>query len=733
MADDLDSLLAERAGNDDADIDSLLSERASAPDAGSTFKVPTEAERAELAAWNKQSQDLPWWQRAIKGAYDPLLGAGQLMQNVMPDSVMNLGRKLTDPVVNAFMGGEPVDSSNTSTLDFNQMVGRTEQGYQAKRAAAGQDGLDWWRVGGTVANPMTWIGPGGKVETAYQAIKAGAQSGLYQALLQPVTTPGNFALAKTIQEGTGVLIGGALGGAMYGLSKGLGEATRWLRQRINVGDDAAVDSAASKMTDEALAATGADPVKVDRDAYSAIRQEVKDAIKAGVDPDPAVMTRRADAAALPIPIRDVTRGQLTNDPMQWAAEQRMKGMEGVGEPLTDVLASQNRALVENLNVLGARNAPSTFDASQKIIDRIETVDKTLSDAVDQAYKAVRNAEGRPAAMSNAKFVEAAKVGLTEGRPELANLVSLADNLPDSVRKTYNSIANGEIPLTVDTAQFLDRTWGAVQRSNSLDDASKLAIGKLRSALNDTPIDDQLGNDAMQAYKAARALAKQRFDLIDSNPAYKAVVNGTSKAEPDRFFQNFVLGGNVKDIGNLKQLVGPEGTSTLQQAMLRQLKKAAVGVASDEKAVFSQSGYNRMLNDEVMGPRIQNVFKEAPELLGQIYRLGRVSETLLKEPAVASVNRSNTAAQSANIVRDVLKSEVGGKLVDLIPGGRTVRHMTEKAGAEMAAKKAVNAALTPGVTSTPIDMISPSANILKLSDLMSKAATANVLGQMQDER
>lgn len=732
MADDLDSLLAERAGADEADIDSLLAGRAAAPDSQDTFKVPTEAERAELDAWNKQSQDLPWYQRAIKGAYDPLLGVGQLAQNVMPDAVMNLGRKLTDPVVNAFMGGEPQDTSNTSTADFNQMVGRTEQGYQSKRAAAGQEGLDWWRVGGTVANPMTWIGPSGQVSSAYQAIKAGAQSGLYQALLQPVTTPGNFALNKTLQEGAGAVIGGTLGGAFYGLSKGVGEATRWLRQRIDIGDDAAVDAAASKLTDEALDATGATAAKVDRDAYSAIRQEVKDSLKAGVEPDPAVMARRADAAALPIPIRDVTRGQLTNDPMQWAMEQRLKGMEGAGEPLTDVLASQNRALVENLNVIGARTAPSSFDASQKIIDRIETVDKTMSDAVDQAYKAVRNAEGRPAAMSNTRFTELAKNGLTEGRPELANLVSLADNLPDSVRKTYNALATGEIPLTVDTAQFLDRTWGAVQRGN-LDDASKLAIGKLRSALNETPIDDQLGADAMQAYKAARTMAKQRFDLIDANPAYKAVVNGTSKAEPDKFFQNFVLGGNVADVGKLKQLVGPEGTSTMQQAMLRHLKKAAVGAASDEKAVFSQSGYNRVLQDEVMGPRIQNLFKESPELLGQIYRIGRVSETLLKEPAVSSVNRSNTAAQSANIVRDVLKSEVGGKLVDLIPGGRTVRHMTEKAGAEMAAKKAVNAALTPGVTSTPLQNVAPSANVMKLSDLMSKAAASGVIGEMQDER
>ncbi len=733
MADDLDRLLAARAGEDDADIDSLLSARAAAPDAQGGPKQPTTDDLAQLAAWNKQDQSVPWWQKAITGAYDPLVGAGQLVQNVMPDFAMNLGRKLTDPIVNAVMGGEPKDTSNTSTAEFNQMVGRREQMIQARNAAGGDTGLDWWRVGGTVANPMSWMPAGaGQVESAYQAISQGAKAGLFQALMQPVTAPGNFAVQKVTQEGLGAATGGALGGALYGLSKGFSAASQFVRQRLNVGDSAAVAGAAERTVNETLNAAKIDPAKVDPDVYGAMRQEVADAIKAGVDPDPTVMIRRADAAALPVPITNVTRAQLLSDPMKWAQEHRLSGMEGVGEPLSDVLSGQNRALVENLNVMGARNAPSTFDASQKLIDRIESLDRTLSSQVDDAYKAVRNSAGRPAAMNTAQFVDRAKNGLTEGRPELADLVSLADHLPESVRKVYNSVANGEIPLTVDTAQFLDRTWGQVQRGN-IDDASKLAIGKLRSALNDTPIDEPLGQEAMAAYKAARALAKQRFDLIDKNPAYKAIQDGVGRAEPDKFFQNFVLGGNVKDVANLKQLVGPEGTSLIQSAMLGHLKKAAVGVSSDEKAAFSQAGYNRVLQDPVMGPRIQNIFKDSPDLLSQIYRLGRVSETLLKEPAVARVNRSNTAPQAANIMRDMAKTELGGRLVDMLPGGRAIRHLSQQASEKVAAQKAVNEALSPGVTSAPLNPFTPSANVRKLSDLLSKAGAVGVTSEARDER
>src|SRR5690606_8001182 len=196
-----------------------------------------------------------------------------------------------------------------------------------------------------------------------------------------------------------------------------------------------------------------------------------------------------------------TRAQLTRDPMQWAWEHRVSGQQGVGEPLAALLSNQNRALIANLNELGAASAPSPFDASQRVIAHIQGIDDKLRNQINEAYAKVRNSAGRSASVSTEGFAQAAKNRLTDGNPELASMTSLADYLPDTIARQYNDIVTGKLPLTVDTIQFLDRAWGGVARGSG-DDTTRNAVNKLRSALNDAPIDDAIGKESMEAYKAA---------------------------------------------------------------------------------------------------------------------------------------------------------------------------------------------------------------------------------------
>jgi hypothetical protein len=723
MADDIDAMLSARASADDGDIDALLAARAAAdPVRGPKSDPLSPARMREFEEHTSRSRDLPWHERVATGANDLVLGAGQLMQHVIPDAALNAGRKVTDPVVNLVMGSD-VDSSNTTSADFDAMVQRREKGYQARREEAGQEGLDWWRVGGSVANPMSWLAPQGAGAGVLAGIASGAKAGAFQALLQPVTDRGNFLLNKGMQELVGGAVGGTLGGALAALKPVFSHARTFVGKAFGAADDTTQQAAAAKITDDTLKAAGADPAKIDPNLYSAIRQEVGDALKAGVDPDPRVMANRADAAALPVPI-NLTRGQATRDPMQFAFEQRVAGQQGAGESVSALLKEQNRALVENLNVLGAKNAPSTFEASQKLIGHIEQADAALKGKVDAAYSAVRDSAGRPALMDAQAFAERSKDLLTGGRPEMANLASLGDYLPDVVAKQYNDILSGKLPLTVDTAQFLDRAWGGVQRGTQ-DATTKNAIGAVRSALNQAPVSDALGAESMAAYKAARQLAAQRFALIESSPAYKAVVDGV---EPDRFFQKYVQGANVSELAGLKQLVGPDNTAMLQQTMLGNLKKAAVAGASDENGVFSQAAFNRVLQDPVQAPRISELFKDAPETLGHLYRIGRVAENLIKIPAASKVNTSNSASAVANIVRDVAKSEAGASLTRAVPiVGRVLDVMDRRA-----AGKAVDDALVPGVTSAASKPAPPSAQVKRLSDLVAKAGAVGAATSSRDD-
>ncbi len=729
MADELDDLLSARAAAGDSsapdDLDTALSQRAGG--------VVTTAE-SPAPANTPQPTPQRWYERAATGFMDPAVGAGQLMQHALPESASNYLRSpqadalrglfpqlgAAKLLLSAASGGKP----DTTTEEVDARIADREQKYQEERKAAGNEGLDWWRIGGSLTNPMTWMSPSGAGSTVVAAIKSGAQAGAFQALMQPVTSQGNFLWDKGMQTTIGAGVGGALGGALKLLSPAFQYATRTIRSAFGGNaDDAVAQAASQRVTDETLKTAGVDPAKIDPNLYSSIRQEVGDALKAGVDPDPTVMARRADAAALPVPVH-LTRGQAARDPMQFAWEHRVAGQQGVGEPLSDLMAAQNRALIQNLNELGAAAAPEPFAASQQVIKHIEGVDDALRERIKSAYNVVRDSAGRPARVSTQGFIDAAKNNLTDGKPELAGLVSRADYLPSEIAGYYNDIATGRLPLTVDTIQFLDRTWGGIQRSLT-DDAKAAAVGKIRKALFDAPVDDALGQESMQAYNAAKELAKGRFDLIRANPAYDAIVNRTKQAEPDKFFQTFVQNGNVSNLKALKALIGPENTAMLQNVMVGQLKRSALNKASDEAGVFSQAGYNKMLQDPVQAPRIRELFADNQQALDQLYRVGRVSENLIKIPAGSKVGTSNSASQAANIVRDVTKSEAGQAFTSMLPNWMTgAGRVFSDAGKKVEESRLVQEAIRPGVTPAPLPVPARPGQA-RLSDLIAQGGAAAV--------
>jgi hypothetical protein len=727
----LDELLAEEAAGERS-LDDLLADEGASPAA------PT-ASVSERERQSPSQTDVPWHKRAATGFMDPLVGAGQLGQHVLPEKVSDF---LRSPRAASIAGVFPVAGAahmllnapaggkqGVNTGDVDAAVAERERSYQSGRE--GKEGMDWWRVGGSVANPLSWAGGGPGTAGVRAGIKAGAQSGAFQAMLQPVASEGNFIWDKATQAGLGATIGGTLGGALQALRPAFSFVTRGIRNAIGASDDKVAQTASERITAQVLKEADVDPTRIDPNLYSAIKQEVADALKAGVDPDPRVMTNRADAGALPVPLQ-LTRGQAARDPMQFAWEQRVVGQQGVGEPLSDLLKEQNRALIANLNALGADKASQPFEASQQIIKHIEGVDEALRGRINQAYAAVRNSAGRPAGVSTQGFTQAARSQLTEGRPELAGMTGLADYLPEAVRKQYNDIATGKLPLTVDTIQFLDRAWGGVQRG-AADDTTKKAIGALRTALNEAPIDDALGKESMQAYQAAKALAKQRFDLIDANPAYKAIVDGTKQAEPDKFFQTFVAGSNVAQLRGLKELIGPDNTQMLQGTLIGNLKRIALNRASDENGVFSQAAYNKVLQDPVQSPRMRELFADNLKTLDQLYRVGRVSENLIKIPAASKVNTSNTASAGANIVRDVAKSEAGQAITSMLPNWMTgAGRVLGDAGRRVEESKMVDQAVRPGVTAAPLPPAKPVPGMGRLSDLAARAGAISATTKEDDE-
>ena len=128
--------------------------------------------------------------RALHGAMDPIIGAAQLA-----DKVINPVRQMISP----------------GAASMSDVIRQRDAEYQAP------EGVDWARVAGNVANPVSWAGGGA-------GVLRGAAGGALQGALAPVAADSNFAEEKTKQAGVGALAGGVLPAALGAATRGAGKA-----------------------------------------------------------------------------------------------------------------------------------------------------------------------------------------------------------------------------------------------------------------------------------------------------------------------------------------------------------------------------------------------------------------------------------------------------------------------------------------------------------------------------
>jgi len=146
----------------------------------------------------------------LQGLRDPIDAGAQMLRRAVPESVGGavdqLGNYLSDL-------GLPVAGSE-GIAGVDALVNQSNQQYEADRAAAGRDGIDWARLGGNVAGtlPAMYVTPQALV-AGLGRIGAGAVQGAALGALQPVVgeaAQGNFGESKAMQG----VAGGALGAAL---------------------------------------------------------------------------------------------------------------------------------------------------------------------------------------------------------------------------------------------------------------------------------------------------------------------------------------------------------------------------------------------------------------------------------------------------------------------------------------------------------------------------------------
>lgn len=453
------------------------------------------------------------------------------------------------------------------------------------------------------------------------------------------------------------LLGGVAGGLVPGAGASLYDAGKRLLTPAMAPQQ--LDAQISAVLNRA----GVDYSQIPEQARQTMRREMASSLQAGKELDPQAVRRLADFATVgAVP----TRGMVSQNPVQITREMNLAktGANSADEGLQGLALIQNRnnsTLIRNLNEAGAAQG-DPFRAGQSAIGAIQGQDEALNAGVSALYRQARDTSGRSASLDGAAFTGAANRALDDAL--------LGGALPPTVAAHMNRIATGEVPFTVDYAEQLKTAMGNLQRATN-DGQTRMALGVVRRALDETPLMPAaqvnpgnlpavpgtvppspalLGQDSINAFNQARQAARARFGWQESGRPIEAALNG---AQPDKFVQQFVVGGTLADARAVAQNAP---TGEVKNAILAHLKEKAIGRgAADEVGKFSQSAYNRALSD--IGERKLSLFF-TPQEINQLQAVGRVASYAQVQPVGSAVNNSNSGALLLGRGYDALKGIAG---------------------------------------------------------------------------
>lgn len=180
------------------------------------FEVPegTTPEQAQAmieAEIPKITQPLTRTEKMLTGAADPIHGGAQLLTKMLPEGMVKAGNEF-----NNWLADKTGLVAKLPEGGVDQQVREREASYQASRAAAGESGLDGWRMVGGAAPAL--LAPQLRAVSLPGQIAVGAGYGALSGAIAPVTD-GEFADQKKKQVVLGAAVGGAAPVAFNALAR----------------------------------------------------------------------------------------------------------------------------------------------------------------------------------------------------------------------------------------------------------------------------------------------------------------------------------------------------------------------------------------------------------------------------------------------------------------------------------------------------------------------------------
>ena len=337
----------------------------------------------------------------------------------------------------------------------------------------------------------------------------------------------------------------------------------------------------------------------------------------------------AQALNLPVPI-NLTRGQATGDLVALSNELNRRGeLPNIAYRMNET----NKALIENLSAIRDRAAPDlpgskSSDFGQIVIDTYKGIDSDKRTIINGLYKDLETAAGGNFPINSRAFVNNADAQLSKKLK--------SEFVPPTIQRQLQAYRDGG---NMDFEQFealrtnLATEIRKAERAN--DGNTSMALSIIRESLEDLPLTGETAALKPLA-DAARTAARERFEALKRDPAYKAAVD--DKVAAENFVETFVLSkgkGTEKNVQTMMDALGKgtDGQHAVAANIIEYLRNKSV----DQQGNFSQAAFNKALKE--LDPKLQNIFDGAT---AQTLRdLGEVSRKVMAQPKGSFANNSNT--------------------------------------------------------------------------------------------
>ena len=599
-----------------------------------------------------------------------------------PGVLARVGRGVQDVVAGAgqLTGALPQVQQALTYLpggyDAGSMGGMTDAQAQANETADMQryegamgPGTDWGRIAGQALMTAPLAAPSGMAagagllgRAALGAAAGGASGGILYA-------PDSETRAMNA-------LGGAAGGALFGgiapsIIKGAGTVAGKAKDVAKAATGLLSGKFQLTITREMQKAAESAGIPLDElgEAYQKrVALKAREALKAGQPFDFEAEMRAARAAKFGFEgDAGLLRGQATRDPKTFSQQMNLsKRPEGapIAERMNNQLA-QAEAYMDDLAKVPDLDPVEAGDG-------LRLLSKARADAMQAEVRDVYKAVPKGGEFSPDSLASRTDSILTD----------FEDKISSGVKSRIKSFF-GDKPREASMEELIKLDKLISETMPAGDDA---AVNKASEALKkavlgvmDDAADSQGDESVKAAYKAAKAAAKKRFDMIGPQGGLVSqLVHG--KVDPTQIPQK-IMTGKVDDLRRLKTFIMSESEKgpvdrweTIKRMVENQIQNDA-----RPGGQFSQAAYDKAIS-KIGKNRLTEIFGE--QRTKELFEFRDVARDVFRYPNFHSINTSNTAPEAANIVGDAL-----GAAANLVPGGQVALGLLQRAGKKKAQTQA----------------------------------------------